>query len=299
MRIIFPDDSVSTNTITPEQALQNAIKENEKYVADNGILTEVKPTVQPVTPELSIAPVITETYKPLVRPAGISDQVWAVMQSQGADKVAQQQAVNNTITAMAQVQQGIDEAAARAEALNGNNAIASVQLAVQLSNVVSSAPSSNVAYELASQITRAAESAQKAATSPEATADDKTAAQVANILAAQAVADATKIHEAELLKITNDSENTALTLVDKANLPGATDEDILAAEEAKNRYLANTENLTIIQNKASEAQQAATEIKQNSEMLPGEIVDSIKTPDVKQIGLFEQLVNFIYNTIYK
>jgi hypothetical protein len=164
--------------------------------------------------------------------------------------------------------------------------------------------SSGAAAEIASQILRANDAAQKAAQLPEATSEDVKAAEATNIIATQAVADA-------LVKQTIDSkenayyaEQNATYLKQKADasqLPADNNNASLSAQRLKD---ANDKLMLDAKNTNDAILAANVTLSQaQSDSAALALAASLSTvkfvPKVAKISLFNRIVNYIYNNLYK
>lgn len=289
-------------TITEGGALSKPLVVNPA----TGILQQVQAQVSPATPKLGVTTPginkVVTSYPPLVRPSGISDQIWAVMQSQGKQKIAQQQQAAADAAKAAKITAGIIHNSIIAAAVSGNDAMASAKYTAELNKVVTTSKgiNSNVAEEISLQALRAAQSAKDAAAKPTATDEDKKAASVTLVIATQTVADAAKIKVEENRIIQAQAENTAIDLKVKADASDATWKDRDIAKLAEDKLNEANNNLMEAQTVSSDTAQAAADTKAKVESDEAAVAWALTHPEeiLDKRNIFDKLIDFIYNKLY-
>jgi hypothetical protein len=267
-----------------------------------GILAPETKVISPVTPDLSPQPVIVNVITPAIRPSGITDQQWSEMQTQGAVKITNQAAQVNENMQAKQIADAIATSEKAAAAYSGTDAIASASHAADLAAVIKSGVPSGAATEIASQIMRAADAAAQAAALPDATQDDKTAATVANIIATQALADASKIKQDELQSISTEAEQTVAALKAKADA-SSTAADLIAANQAQARLDEANKSLMNSQQLTDDAVHQAAMTKQQADSDAAAIAAALLMPKVTasvavKKNIFDRLIDYIYEKLY-
>ena len=269
-----------------------------------GVLSGVTPTVKKAVIDLTTPSIVQQSFPPIVRPSGISDQAWSEMQAQGQAKIADQQKALADAKTNVQVVQAISSQDKQTAALSGTDAIASVQYATDLSKVIASGKvNSDAALEIASQVVRASVSSQAAASLPTASEDDKKAAQVCEIISSQAVSDALKLKAAEVSVKRDETEQTAAGLIAKVQQTNL-QSDLVAANQAQTRLdEINNVSMTTI-NDSLQAKAEADGVKAKAESDAANIAWKLLHPDIlptiekAQYTFFEKVINYVYNTIY-
>jgi len=284
-------------------------KPDEKVNPETQILERLKipigiGTVNSANPDLSYDKVIHNYFVPPVRPDGISDAAWKEMQSQGSDVISNEQAIVDNSVQAQRIAEAVSQRELITAAYSGSDAMASVAHATNLTNVINSGVPSGAASEIASQVARAADAAQAAAKASN-DPDDIKAASVANILSAQATAAAAKVKESEVRVVQSETENTLLSLIDKAKVTG-TLEDKTAVTLAQQRLTDANNNLMTAQSLSADASQYADMIKKQADLDAATIANELlKASEViKPVeaavkkSFLDKIVDYIYNKIY-
>jgi hypothetical protein len=288
---IVPTDDTPMYVTTPIKAVPT-------MVTPSGILQPIQTAaIVPPAPDLTHESVIPT----LIRPSNISDQAWAVMQSQGAAKIASQQVVANQVADQTLINAGIATAAAQNLGNAGTDAPASLNQAAQLANTMSG-KDANVQAEIASQVIRAAEAARAAAALPTAKPADIAAAVAAEIISTQAIADAAAAQHLVAVDNQVHAENAADVLLDKSKTSNDI-EDQKAATEALQRLHDANQALMVAQQQKDQANAVAAETLAKSQsdaaaLALAALIPKASTPVVK-IGWFDKIINYIYNNLYK
>ena len=238
-----------------------------------------------------------DSKKPFIADFSLQDAI----AQYGAAKVSQQQAIVTQTAQDVQVQKAVEQSAQVAVAYSGTDAVASAAQAVKLAAIIPTVPS-GAATEIASQVVRAAEAAQNAASLPTASEEEKTAAQVAQVVSTQALADAAKVQLTEAQNVQTEAEQTALSLKVKADANFSSNADLVAANQAASRLEIANNDLMEKQTNHDDAQQLASDTKRAADMSSKVVVDALNTDTSKaviKLGFFDQIANYIYNLIYK
>lgn len=267
-------------------------------VAPDGIL-------RPIATASIPKPIIDLSQPSLInnmeRPPNISDQAWAVMQSQGQAKITAQQVVQNNVAQQVLVDSAIAQTAAIVAAQSGTDAIASLQRATELSKVMEN-KSANVSSEITSQIIRANDAAQEASQLPAATDADRLAATATNIITTQAVADTLVKQTLELKDDADHAEQVAQHLRDVASAEqtsSANQAAILAEQRLKeaNDKLIASAKITDEARMAADVTLAQAQSEAAALLLSVSLGADVKAPK-KRLSLFNRIVEYIYNNLY-
>ena len=270
-----------------------------------GVLKHVKSL--PKSAKINFNPEVKfDSFAPLVRAAGITDAEWSEIQQHSADVINNAQVtVDNSVQAQ-RIAEAVSQRELLTAALSGNDATASAVHAANLTNVINSGVPSGAASEIATQVARAAEAA-KAAAAQSNDPEDKKAAEVANILSAQATAQAARVKAEELSKIQAETENTLLSLIDKAKKSGTIQdkENVTAAQQ---RMTDANNNLMAAQELHSDAAQYASMIKSQADIdaatVAYALLNPVTVPQTEVVnktvkaGFLDRIVNYIYKQIY-
>ena len=246
------------------------IKQPEVAVnANTGILQPIISTVPAVTPNLSV-------YGIYISPEKLAEQKASAAQQDIL------QTVKTPIENIVSISEAINNQ--KEVVVNDNNNISAVNAASVMANHLI-----NLANNLYTE-------ALNNPTVPEL----QVQAKLAETLVADAIVVANETAAIVQTKIQNDKENVVLTYekIAEENPTIENNTNLNIAKEQYNEVLKDSKEVMIAVN---ESKQVAAEInaKIESDIATNKIEGTVKKSKVLKVSLFEQLVNYIYKTIYK
>jgi hypothetical protein len=299
----FPEvEPVMTVDNVPNIYQPSEVKQPNTVVnPSSGILEKVPDIVVPAVPVFDPSSII--------RPPNISDTAWKTILSQGEAKynsqvLAAQQLQEATI--LAQNKAKAEEAAALLQAAHsGTDAVASATYAEKMNDSIKGNIPAGGAVEIAAMITKATDAAILAASQPDASIEQKAAAELARVSEAEAQAKAAALLLAEKQKVQYETEQTYQALKADPEKTRQANEYQPIMNEANNNLMtaqtnasdtANNEQAVKNEVISSQTVRAYNEANPDSQITKEVITGQSGSAITK--SFFEKLIDYIYYTIY-